>query len=549
MIKNLTIARRLALGFALLIVLNSIAAAIFIFTLRGIKQEVGDIAKDALPAIQLVNHIQKDTLNYRILTNRHILTDDENEKLQIDGKCDELAQGILKQIKSYEPYVSSDEERTLVGRIEPALNAFRVVAKRIRALSHEKKDQEALALLKGDGAKTYAAFDEAVSATVDFNDKTAQQTASTVDADASRSMSKTLALSLGSLIAAIVAGIFITRGINSRLRRMADGLSEGAAQVAAASGQVSSASQTLAEGSSEQAASLEETSASLEEMASMTKRNADSAQQAKELSNQTRASADAGSAHMEEMRRAMDAIKISSNDIAKIIKTIDEIAFQTNILALNAAVEAARAGEAGAGFAVVADEVRALAQRAAQAAKETAGKIEDAIQKSDNGVVISGSVAKALGEIVEKARKVDALVAEIATASQEQTQGIGQVNTAVSQMDQVTQSNAGSAEETAAAAEELNAQAQVMHENVSELLRLVGGAGQSGDASVRSHGSQSVAKKNLTATHKGVTLKSTPPSRSTSASKSSPPSRDQGEHVLAHANGANGPGDDFFRNS
>jgi methyl-accepting chemotaxis protein len=168
----------------------------------------------------------------------------------------------------------------------------------------------------------------------------------------------------------------------------------------------------------------------------------------------------------------MDAIKDSSNGIAKIIKTIDEIAFQTNILALNAAVEAARAG-----FAVVAEEVRALAQRAAQAAKETAGKIEEAILKSDHGVTISNSVAQALGEIVEKARKVDAFVAEIATASQQQSQGIGQVNTAVGQMDQVTQSSASNAEETAAAAEELNAQARAMHENVVELLRLVGGRG------------------------------------------------------------------------
>ncbi|MES2695730.1 MAG: methyl-accepting chemotaxis protein, partial [Verrucomicrobiota bacterium] len=230
-----------------------------------------------------------------------------------------------------------------------------------------------------------------------------------------------------------------------------------------------------AAGSSEQAASLEEASASLEEMASMTKRNADSAQTAKDLSAQTRTSADTGAAHMDEMRRAMDAIKASSDDIAKIIKTIDEIAFQTNILALNAAVEAARAGEAGMGFAVVAEEVRRLAQRSAESAKETAAKIEDAILKSEHGVTISGSVAQSLSDIVTKAREVDTLVAEIAHASREQSQGIDQLNVTVGQMDKVTQSNAGTAEETAAAAEELTAQAASMRTAVDHLEILLRG--------------------------------------------------------------------------
>ena len=174
----------------------------------------------------------------------------------------------------------------------------------------------------------------------------------------------------------------------------------------------------------------------------------------------------------------MDAIKTSSDDIAKIIKTIDEIAFQTNLLALNAAVEAARAGESGAGFAVVADEVRSLAQRAAAAAKETATKIEDSVQKSAHGVAISGKVAQSLQEIVGKARQVDELAGEVASASKEQTQGITQINTAVSQMDKVTQSNAANAEESAAAAEELNAQAESMKDAVNELLRLVDGGGR-----------------------------------------------------------------------
>ena len=195
---------------------------------------------------------------------------------------------------------------------------------------------------------------------------------------------------------------------------------------------MAAASQGLAEGASEQAASIEETSASLEEMASMTKRNAESAQAAKVLVSQARQAADTGVTDVENMTAAMDAVKSSSEQITKIIKTIDEIAFQTNILALNAAAgEAARAGEAGAGFAVVADEVRSLAQRSAQAAREAADRIEDALKKTEQGVQISGKVAKGLKEITAKVREVDQIVAEIATASVEQSQGVSQINTAV----------------------------------------------------------------------------------------------------------------------
>jgi methyl-accepting chemotaxis protein len=296
-------------------------------------------------------------------------------------------------------------------------------------------------------------------------------------ADAETHIVTSLAITAGIVaFLATVAGIFIASSITRPIVRIIASLRGSSSEITVAASQMADSSQSLAQGASEQASALEETSASLEEMRSMTERNAENAAQANTLASQTRVSADTGAVDMQAMDQAMRAIKASSDDVAKIIKTIDEIAFQTNILALNAAVEAARAGEAGAGFAVVAEEVRALAQRSAAAAKETTSKIETAISTTAQGVKLSERVAKALGEIVQQARSLDQLVTEVATASKDQSQGVAQINRAVTQVDQVVQSNAASAEESAAAAEELNAQATALRDAVQALQELVGGA-------------------------------------------------------------------------
>ncbi len=282
-------------------------------------------------------------------------------------------------------------------------------------------------------------------------------------------------LAVGTLIA-IISALWIARSITGPLSRIIAGLNEGADQVNDAAGQVSGASQQLASGASEQASALEQTSAALEEMAAMTRTNAENAQEANSLSGQARDAAQNGDRTMNQLNSAMAAINESSGQISKIIKVIEEIAFQTNLLALNAAVEAARAGEHGKGFAVVADEVRNLAQRAAQAARETTGLIETSVERAKEGTDVAAQVGEALGTIAGDVTKVTDLINGIAQASQEQAQGVDQVNTAVSQMDKVTQQNASGAEESASAAEELSAQAATVKTMVDELSSMVGGS-------------------------------------------------------------------------
>lgn len=308
-------------------------------------------------------------------------------------------------------------------------------------------------------------------------------------------------LSFFSIVVGIVLAIFITLGIVKPLQLAITRLGAAAGETSSASSQVSAASQSLAEGASEQAASLEETSASMEEITSMISRDAEVAKQTNHHAKEAASKAADGVKAMDELRQgvtsvtsaakemheAMNAIKQSSDSISKIIKTIDEIAFQTNILALNAAVEAARAGEAGAGFAVVADEVRSLARRAADAAKETGSMIEASKQRSERGVQMNDNVAKQLDTVLKRAQAVDGVLSGIAGSVgsvsnamdelegsvREQQDAVQQVNTAITQVNEVTQQSAANAEESASAAEQMNAQATTLLEIVEDLNAMI----------------------------------------------------------------------------
>jgi len=281
----------------------------------------------------------------------------------------------------------------------------------------------------------------------------------------------------GIIVIAVAASIIfwtVQKSISTPINHIVESLNEGAEQLSSASSEISSASQMLAEGASEQAASIQESSSSLEEISSRTKKNADNATQADKLMKESNEVVLKANRSMGELSSAMEEISKTGEETAKIIKTIDEIAFQTNLLALNAAVEAARAGEVGAGFAVVAGEVRNLAMRAAEAARNTSHLIDGTVKRIRQGSDLVVKTGEAFSEVAKGTHKVGELVSEIAISSREQAQGLDQVNNAVDGMDKIAQRNAANAEESASTSEELSAQAVQMKDIVSALVKLVG---------------------------------------------------------------------------
>jgi methyl-accepting chemotaxis protein/methyl-accepting chemotaxis protein-1 (serine sensor receptor) len=352
-----------------------------------------------------------------------------------------------------------DEWKTLHGQIVEAADGARVA--------------EALEMLRTRATPLFKAAEESAQAIAN------QMFKATDDATLSLSQSRSRTVTaLVIFVALLVGGLvaWLVRSINASLRGMSRELGEGGQMVVEASSQMSASAQSMSQGAAEQAASLEETSASMEEIAAMTRTNAANSQQAATLMGEAARVLDQSNQSLSDMVGAMDSIKESSNRVSKIIKTIDEIAFQTNILALNAAVEAARAGEAGMGFAVVADEVRNLAQRSAQAARDTTALIEGAIASSNEGSQRVSDAAEAFTAITERVASVKQLVDSVSVASGEQAHGIDQVLQSIRQMEKVTQTTAATAEESAAASEQLSAQAGVTMRLVERLEDMVGRA-------------------------------------------------------------------------
>jgi methyl-accepting chemotaxis protein len=485
-LNNMTVGRRLALGFSIMILFMAGIGLVGYGGAGQIWRDLEDIFKVRLPSIDFLVEADRD-LQQLLVAERSIIFISPKSKAfksQIGDYEKNLKQSQDRWNK-FKALAASPAEKEIILKFERAREEWKAVSRKVvdvRLADTDEGKRLAMELTMGEAGEKFEAMRDYLDQLQEITLKGAASDEKKARGSYGQVTWLILAVSgLGVIIGALLA-FFIGRGITKKLKVVIEDLTQSSEQVAAASGEVSRAGQSLAQGSSEQASSLEETSASLEEMASMTKQNAENAGQADGMMKEAGEIVGRANSSMKQLRQAMDKINTASDETAKIIKTIDEIAFQTNLLALNAAVEAARAGEAGAGFAVVADEVRNLAMRAAEAAKNTSALIEENIGDIKSGSQLVVSTDEVFQEVLESAAKVGELVGEIAAASGEQSQGIDQINGAMSQMDKVTQSNAANAEESAAAAEELSAQAETMKGFVGNLAMLVGGSGNKSQA-------------------------------------------------------------------
>jgi len=489
MLKNMKLGTKILVGFIIVAIVTLFVGGVGLYGTMNLSSDLNEVGGNRLPSIQALLTISE--AQTAVDSSENALLTPELDQAGRTKQYDRI-KGALERAdkawKIYEPLPQSKEEAKEWAIFIPAwekwkkddadfINLSKAAEANKADLELRKKVVEQALVTNGI---SFSAAETSLNNIIKINEDIALESKANSDKDIKLITTLSLVGMILGTILAVIIGLIIASSITKPVTRIVAKISEGADQVAAASGQLSSASQKLAEGASEQASALEETSSTLNESSSMIQQNTQNTKQAAMLSEKVKDSADKGNTEMKEMSGAMDELKKSSGEISKIIKVIDDIAFQTNILALNAAVEAARAGEAGMGFAVVAEEVRNLAQRSAQAAKDTSAIIEKNISLSERGVSVSKRVADSLGEITVQAKKVNELMDEITAASQEQTQGIDQINRAVSQMEQVTQGSASTAEESAAASEELSAQAMNMKEVISELTRMVYGADRQG---------------------------------------------------------------------
>ncbi|HWQ56223.1 MAG TPA: methyl-accepting chemotaxis protein [Bryobacteraceae bacterium] len=474
----MTIGKKLTLCFAGLAALLLVLSYSSLSSLANMKErfdETADKTAKAMMIASATDTAQSDMMLWQRGVLLNYYAKDQAGAQAAAQRFHEYSEKVARGLEELQPLLTRDDSRRLIDQIRAQHQQWLTAYPEMERLCASGDLDGAVGAATVKIVPLYNSMSANLGQLVSFGKERLElDRKAAADANSSGRWIAFVLIALAMVLGAVA--LYTVRDISKTLTSIAGGMLEGSEQVASAASQVSTSSQGLAQGASEQAASLQETSSSSEEIHSMTRKNAENSQTAAKLMDDAAREVENANGKLDLMVSSMKEINTSSDKISKIIKVIDEIAFQTNILALNAAVEAARAGEAGMGFAVVADEVRNLAQRCAQAAKDTAGMIEDSIAKSTEGSSRLGEVAVAIHSITENAQKVKTLIDEVNLGSQEQARGIEQVAKAIAQMEQVTQKTAANAEESASAGEELSAQSQTLRDMVERLTALVDGA-------------------------------------------------------------------------
>ncbi len=472
----MSVGKKITTACSVLMTFSALIGAVAVLSIHNLSDKLTSIADDSLPGVYVIGRLDSLQLDLRGATLHHVATADPKMKAVKDSQVEVLKKQVPDLMKDYEKTIRYARDREMFSRIPGFLDAYINACEKVRALSREGKTAEAMAIYDTEADSTRKALKTALKEQIEYKQATAKENTQSANSAASKGLISTWLFAGLALMSGGILAFYIVRSINAALGRSIGQLSEAAGQLSRAAAQVSSASQSLAQGASEQAAAIEETSASTQQIAGSTKRSADNLVAVASRMEQTDRNANDANVTLDQMVTSMNEITASSENISKIIRVIDEIAFQTNILALNAAVEAARAGEAGMGFAVVADEVRTLAQRSAEAAKNTASLIEQSIASSGTGKQNVDRVAAAIRGLTGHTREVKALVDEANLRGREQVLSVEQIAKAITELETITQTNASAAEESASASQELNAEAQSVRGIVEELRQLVGGS-------------------------------------------------------------------------
>jgi methyl-accepting chemotaxis protein/methyl-accepting chemotaxis protein-1 (serine sensor receptor) len=468
-----TIGKRITLAMAISLTFLVILGGVCLLTSARTRAALDSLVTDSLPGTHEIGRLADNVGHIRALTLMYIDAGQE-QKAKFKAEIDQRDAAFKASLEAYGKTITTEKDRLLFAPIPGAFDRYMRLVAETQRLADAGRHEDANAKYLNEARPAVLDLVSSIDAEIEFNLDNGKRNAAVAVASAEQGSAWAWTLLLTSFGFCSVIGYRIARSIKQSLKCMSSELSVASDELAAAAHDIANSSQSLAQGATEQASSLEETSASSQQISAATAQSAENSVAAADLMAEVATRIGDANTTLEQMTESMRQISTSSKKISQIIKVIDGIAFQTNILSLNAAVEAARAGQAGLGFAVVADEVRSLAQRSAQAARDTTTLIEESIDKAHEGNRKVQAMAEVIEAVTGSTMRAKELVESVNQGSQEQAGGIRQIAKAIAEMEKVTQQTAASAEQSSAASEELNAQSESLRATVRRLSALAG---------------------------------------------------------------------------